>query len=426
MVQTLAGRVVPRLRGLILVPSRDLALQVGSVLQPLCGSVGLRHEVVIGQHSFAAEQERIMGWDAALQERRSVVDILVCTPGRLMDHLNAAAASSTLDSHRTPSLNSERDARERYTFHLHDLEMLVVDEADRLLSQSYQDWPARVLAAVHVNDEARMVIDEGEEGDAHDDDQRDANNTRHYEDAFTMGDLYDSSTSLLRLPARCVRRRVASGVVSASASFGLLGALRGHEDNGDRVPLQKLLFSATLQPDPQKLSQLQLRRPLYVSMTAPSQRAFQLPLALKCWVVHMADQAQKPLVLLQLLRSLRRDAHRAHVRRMQRLAAGGGGGDGGRIDGDEAAAADDDGTLQVLIFTSSVDSTHRLARLLEVFDDSSIAGADGDEGGDGGGRFRVAEFSSALSQEERSKLVRRFKQKKINMCVEIMRCRCAC
>ncbi|KAK1736623.1 ATP-dependent RNA helicase [Skeletonema marinoi] len=50
---------------------------------------------------------------------RSAVDILVCTPGRLMDHLE------------TPG------------FTLQHLKYLVVDEADRLVNQPYQNWVGR-------------------------------------------------------------------------------------------------------------------------------------------------------------------------------------------------------------------------------------------------------------------------------------------
>jgi hypothetical protein len=52
---------------------------------------------------------------------RSAVDVLVATPGRLMDHLD------------TPG------------FTLQHLKYLVIDEADRLVNQPYQNWVGRVL-----------------------------------------------------------------------------------------------------------------------------------------------------------------------------------------------------------------------------------------------------------------------------------------
>lgn len=51
------------------------------------------------------------------------MDILIATPGRLMDHLAS-----------TPN------------FTLQHLRFLVIDEADRLLNQSFQDWLTQVLA----------------------------------------------------------------------------------------------------------------------------------------------------------------------------------------------------------------------------------------------------------------------------------------
>jgi hypothetical protein len=53
----------------------------------------------------------------------SKVDILIATPGRLMDHLST-----------TPN------------FTLQHLRFLIIDEADRLLNQSFQNWLSKVLS----------------------------------------------------------------------------------------------------------------------------------------------------------------------------------------------------------------------------------------------------------------------------------------
>lgn len=63
-------------------------------------------------------------WGICSGEAVSKIDILVATPGRLMDHLTGTRG-----------------------FSLASLRYLVIDEADRLLSQSYQDWLPRVLDA---------------------------------------------------------------------------------------------------------------------------------------------------------------------------------------------------------------------------------------------------------------------------------------
>ena len=54
------------------------------------------------------------------------IDILVTTPGRLIEHLEGTAG-----------------------FSLEHLELLVIDEADRLLAQSYQAWLPAVLRSAH-------------------------------------------------------------------------------------------------------------------------------------------------------------------------------------------------------------------------------------------------------------------------------------
>ena len=56
----------------------------------------------------------------------SRVDVLVCTPGRLVDHISS-----------TPH------------FTLHHVRFLVIDEADRLLDQSYHGWLGKVLKATY-------------------------------------------------------------------------------------------------------------------------------------------------------------------------------------------------------------------------------------------------------------------------------------
>ncbi len=77
IVQTLMTRVVPRLRALIVEPSRDLAAQVYAVMSALCACCDLRVCLAAGQVSYAEEKASMLPH----------CDILVATPGRLTEHL---------------------------------------------------------------------------------------------------------------------------------------------------------------------------------------------------------------------------------------------------------------------------------------------------------------------------------------------------
>lgn len=90
-------------QALILVPTRELARQVGEESERLCGGSGFRVAVVYGGVGYGPQTD-------ALQQGAQIV---VGTPGRLLDLLL------------------------RRTFTLDRLEMLVYDEADRMLSMGF-------------------------------------------------------------------------------------------------------------------------------------------------------------------------------------------------------------------------------------------------------------------------------------------------
>ncbi|KAH8118225.1 DEAD-domain-containing protein [Phellopilus nigrolimitatus] len=126
IVEILSSRIATRLRALIVLPTRDLVLQVQETFEAVSKGRGLKIAVATGQHSFVHEQTQLVSEQGkTLQGGSSKVDILICTPGRLIDHLAG-----------TPG------------FTLQHLRFLVIDEADRLLAQSFQDWLAQVLAAL--------------------------------------------------------------------------------------------------------------------------------------------------------------------------------------------------------------------------------------------------------------------------------------
>ncbi len=101
-------------RGLVLVPTRELAVQIEDDFQGLAYHAALSGAAVYG------------GVDPGYQLRalRGGVDLVVATPGRLLDHLSSGAADFT------------------------GLEVLILDEADRMMDMGF--WPSvrRIVAAL--------------------------------------------------------------------------------------------------------------------------------------------------------------------------------------------------------------------------------------------------------------------------------------
>ena len=96
-------------QALILVPTRELANQVWKEAQTLMADTGLRTVAVYGGVGYGTQNDAL----------KQGAHIVVGTPGRVLDHLL------------------------RRTFSLKDLQMLVFDEADRMLSMGfYQDMKA--------------------------------------------------------------------------------------------------------------------------------------------------------------------------------------------------------------------------------------------------------------------------------------------
>lgn len=111
MIQRLAQT---RGRGLVLVPTRELAIQVEESLQKVGAAIRLKTAVLIGGASM----------DRQMQQLRRGPHIIIATPGRLIDHL------------------------ERRTLKLDDIHVLVMDEADRMLDMGFQPQIKKILAAV--------------------------------------------------------------------------------------------------------------------------------------------------------------------------------------------------------------------------------------------------------------------------------------
>ncbi|MFI9205824.1 DEAD/DEAH box helicase, partial [Streptomyces sp. NPDC053048] len=116
LLSTLAGGHTEkkRPRGLILTPTRELAMQVADALQPYGDVLGLKMKVVCGGTS--------MGNQIYALERG--VDILVATPGRLRDIINRGAAS------------------------LDKVQVAVLDEADQMADMGFLPEVTEILDLV--------------------------------------------------------------------------------------------------------------------------------------------------------------------------------------------------------------------------------------------------------------------------------------
>lgn len=320
IIEVLSPRVVTRLRALVVLPTRDLVTQVREVFETTGRGRGLKIGTATGQHSFSHEQAQLVTDEEWRTGRTSKIDILICTPGRLIDHIDG-----------TP------------LFTLRDLRFLVTDEADKLLNQSFQDWLARVLAAVQCP--------------------------------------YDSYLPLISKRFHPIEDPLAAD--GATTSLGLQerpGEFKTDYDEPTHSSCQKLLLSATLTSDPGKIASLGLRDPKYFVVREYATGAaggyrvvsenFSMPTNLAEHMI-VCDSSQKPLILFYL----------AHIRRVN----------------------------SALVFTKSAESTARLVRLFELFEE--ISPMPGDQ------KLIIRAYSSDLPPSERRSILEQFKDKKIGILV---------
>jgi ATP-dependent RNA helicase DDX51/DBP6 len=328
-----------RLKALILLPSRELANQVHQVFIKMIKGTGLRVALSTGQNSFEQDERSLVGTlvdphaitlfsnDHLFQHEagpngRSLVDILVCTPGRLQDHVQYSVG-----------------------FTLKHLRFLVLDEADRLLGNAYHSWVRTIVKSTHSGGVS-------------------------VEDAKSVdGDLFDILFQKQR-------------------------------------PLQRLLFSATLTDNPRTLALLNIFNPLVLKIgqdeevphpTDPSSHEtspldgtvslpptstsyeYSLPSTLTEFVC-LSDTAKRPIILtailfnvLGLMPSCRYDFN-----------------------------LKDDNDSMCIIFVASVESTHRLARLLQLINKEHESYTDVKQLLF---RGKVAEMSRAIKNDKRQRVM---------------------
>jgi len=114
ILQRLARGERGRVRALVLTPTRELAAQIGESARIYGKHLRVRTAVVFGGISLGPQAERL----------RRGVDLLIATPGRLLDHM------------------------ERGNVTLSSISVLVLDEADRMLDMGFLPDVRRILRAV--------------------------------------------------------------------------------------------------------------------------------------------------------------------------------------------------------------------------------------------------------------------------------------
>jgi ATP-dependent RNA helicase RhlE len=111
-LQKRSGERFEGIKTLILTPTRELAIQINDSFEDYGHLTGLRHDVIFGGVSAVPQ----------ISALRRGVDILIATPGRLLDLINQRAVS------------------------LRDIKIFVLDEADRMLDMGFIHDVRKVIA----------------------------------------------------------------------------------------------------------------------------------------------------------------------------------------------------------------------------------------------------------------------------------------
>ncbi len=110
----LIGKPRGKTRALVVTPTRELAAQILTALDSMAVHTPITAAAIYGGVAMAPQEHAM----------RAGVDVLIATPGRLLDHLNSPYAS------------------------LKNIEFLVLDEADRMLDMGFLPDIKRILKLV--------------------------------------------------------------------------------------------------------------------------------------------------------------------------------------------------------------------------------------------------------------------------------------
>lgn len=112
-------------RAIVLAPTRELAIQIGKDAEALCKYSDLSVQVLVGGMDYQKQKNHL---------HSKLVDILVVTPGRLIDFLES------------------RDV------HLDEVECLVIDEADRMLDMGFIPQVKRIVRSTPPKENRQTLL----------------------------------------------------------------------------------------------------------------------------------------------------------------------------------------------------------------------------------------------------------------------------
>ncbi|HEY6131541.1 MAG TPA: ATP-dependent RNA helicase RhlB [Halioglobus sp.] len=118
-------RFVGEPRALVIAPTRELVMQIGADAEDLAKYTGLQVATLIGGMDYQKQLNRL---------NSSVVDLVVATPGRLLDFMG------------------------RRDLYLDHVEILVLDEADRMLDMGFIPQVKRIVRATPAKEHRQTLL----------------------------------------------------------------------------------------------------------------------------------------------------------------------------------------------------------------------------------------------------------------------------
>ncbi|XP_072750506.1 probable ATP-dependent RNA helicase Dbp73D [Anoplolepis gracilipes] len=280
IVQELQTRLVPKIRCLIVLPVQELAAQVYKVMVTYTSHTNLKVGLLSGAFSFEQEQSNIIK-KTERGKYLSTVDIIIATPGRLVDHIL-----------KTPG------------FSFDSLRFLVIDEADRAA-----EW-IQYIPEPH----SRVPI-------------------------LTLGNIHSSKVT----------------------------------------PAQKLLFSATLSQDPEKLNWLGLFQPiLFTTVVTDKDTDVNLDKIAGDFVGRYTSPGELTELAVECIAEYKPVALYQLLTRQDTIS-------------------------KILVFTNSGDTVHRLALLMRsLLSERNVA---------------VGELSAQLASKQRESVLNKFANAEIHVLI---------